>query len=73
MYERQIIESPFILHSSLLIERPICPHEQINTQSADVLYQEAINLGQPTVNTSVLDICCGIGSIGLCFAKVRIM
>lgn len=43
---------------------------QINTQSADVLFQEAINLGQPTDKTSLLDICCGIGSIGLCFAKV---
>jgi len=42
---------------------------QINTKSADVLYQQAIDLGQPTLNTSVLDICCGIGSIGLCFAK----
>lgn len=26
-------------------------------------------MGKPTENTSVLDICCGIGSIGLCFAK----
>lgn len=44
---------------------------QINTQSAEVLYQCAINLAETTPQTSVLDICCGTGTIGLCFAKVR--
>lgn len=46
------------------------PTPQINTKSADILYQEAINLGKPTKDTSLLDICCGIGTIGLCFANV---
>lgn len=42
---------------------------QINTPSAEVLYQCAIDMAQPTKQTSVLDICCGTGTIGLCFAK----
>ncbi|XP_031623971.1 tRNA (uracil-5-)-methyltransferase homolog A [Contarinia nasturtii] len=42
---------------------------QINTKSADVLYDLAIKMGKIDPNTTVLDICCGTGSIGLCFAK----
>ncbi|XP_062564599.1 tRNA (uracil-5-)-methyltransferase homolog A [Armigeres subalbatus] len=42
---------------------------QINTPSAEVLYQCAIDLAESTPQTSVLDICCGTGTIGLCFAK----
>lgn len=34
------------------------------------MYQSAIELGQPTDKTTVMDICCGTGTIGLCFAKV---
>lgn len=44
---------------------------QINTAAAEVLYSTAIELGEVTKDTSVLDICCGTGTIGLCFAKVR--
>lgn len=43
---------------------------QINTKSAEVLYDLAIKMGKVDSNTSVLDICCGIGTIGLSFAKV---
>ncbi|XP_055625301.1 tRNA (uracil-5-)-methyltransferase homolog A [Toxorhynchites rutilus septentrionalis] len=42
---------------------------QINTPSAEVLYQCAIDMAQPSKQTSILDICCGTGTIGLCFAK----
>ncbi|XP_019557004.3 tRNA (uracil-5-)-methyltransferase homolog A [Aedes albopictus] len=42
---------------------------QINTPSAEVLYQCAIDLAETSQQTSVLDICCGTGTIGLCFAK----
>ncbi|XP_050097245.1 tRNA (uracil-5-)-methyltransferase homolog A [Anopheles aquasalis] len=42
---------------------------QINTPAAAVLYQCAIDLAAPDHNTSVLDICCGTGTIGLCFAR----
>ncbi|XP_055532938.1 tRNA (uracil-5-)-methyltransferase homolog A [Wyeomyia smithii] len=42
---------------------------QINTQAAEILYQCAIDLAESSEKTSVLDICCGTGTIGLCFAK----
>ncbi|XP_055299211.1 tRNA (uracil-5-)-methyltransferase homolog A [Sitodiplosis mosellana] len=42
---------------------------QINTQSAEVLYELAIKMGKIDSGTTILDICCGTGTIGLCFAK----
>lgn len=43
---------------------------QINTKAAEVLYGTAIEMGRVDKDTSLLDICCGTGSIGLCFAEV---
>lgn len=43
---------------------------QVNTAAAEVLYDFAIELGKVNEETSVLDICCGTGTIGLCFSKV---
>lgn len=42
---------------------------QGNTLAAEKLYQTAIDLAAPTKDTTILDICCGTGTIGLCFAK----
>ncbi|SPP76543.1 tRNA (uracil-5-)-methyltransferase homolog A [Drosophila guanche] len=42
---------------------------QINTEGANVLYQQAIDLAAPTKDTTMLDICCGTGTIALAFAK----
>lgn len=42
---------------------------QINTASANVLYKNAIELADPKPHTTVLDICCGTGTIALAFAK----
>ncbi|KAH8301179.1 hypothetical protein KR018_006606, partial [Drosophila ironensis] len=42
---------------------------QINTEGANVLYQKAIDLAAPTKDTTMLDICCGTGTISLAFAK----
>lgn len=43
---------------------------QVNTLGAEILFQAAIELAQcDNENTSLLDICCGTGTIGLCFAK----
>ncbi|XP_066594850.1 tRNA (uracil-5-)-methyltransferase homolog A-like [Prorops nasuta] len=42
---------------------------QINTLGAEVLYKAAIELAEPTMDTTVLDICCGTGTIGLSFSK----
>lgn len=44
---------------------------QVNTKAAEVLYQAAIELAEPTENSTMIDVCCGTGTIGLCFAKVR--
>lgn len=44
---------------------------QVNTAGAELLYQTAIDLVKPTKDTSMLDICCGTGSIGLAFSKVE--
>lgn len=42
---------------------------QINTKAAEILYQMAVDMGKVNENTTVLDICCGTGTIGLSFAK----
>ncbi|KAI8436987.1 hypothetical protein MSG28_010390 [Choristoneura fumiferana] len=42
---------------------------QINTAGADILYQRAIDMSQVKEDSTVVDICCGTGTIGLCFAK----
>lgn len=43
---------------------------QINTLGAQVLYKAAIDLAKPNMDTALLDICCGTGTIGLAFSKV---
>ncbi|KYN17079.1 tRNA (uracil-5-)-methyltransferase like protein A, partial [Trachymyrmex cornetzi] len=42
---------------------------QVNTLGAEVLYNAAIDLAEPTMDTALLDVCCGTGTIGLCFSK----
>ncbi|XP_058794553.1 tRNA (uracil-5-)-methyltransferase homolog A [Phymastichus coffea] len=42
---------------------------QINTLGAEVLYNTAIELAEPSKDTTLLDVCCGTGTIGLTFAK----
>lgn len=42
---------------------------QANSYAAEILYKVAIELAQVEKSTTVLDICCGTGTIGLCFAK----
>ncbi|VEN61220.1 unnamed protein product [Callosobruchus maculatus] len=42
---------------------------QINTKGAEVLYQSAMEFAEPLQDAVVLDVCCGTGTIGLCFAK----
>lgn len=45
----------------------------MNTAGAEILYQSAIDLSEVKADSTVVDICCGTGTIGLCFAKVRII
>lgn len=42
---------------------------QINSTCAEILYQTAIDFAEPTKSSIMLDICCGTGTIGLCFSK----
>lgn len=42
---------------------------QANSSAAEKLYQIAIDFANVKKETTVLDICCGTGTIGLCFAK----
>lgn len=64
--------STHIVDHILGLEFRISPEAffQINSLGAEVLYRTAIELAKPDSNTTLLDICCGTGTIGLCFAKV---
>lgn len=42
---------------------------QVNTKAAEKLYQEIIELAVATKESTVLDICCGTGTIGITMAK----
>ncbi|XP_063226256.1 tRNA (uracil-5-)-methyltransferase homolog B-like [Bacillus rossius redtenbacheri] len=42
---------------------------QVNTKGAEVLYSAIIDLVEPTEDTTILDLCCGTGGIGLCIAR----
>ncbi|XP_072752322.1 tRNA (uracil-5-)-methyltransferase homolog A isoform X2 [Anoplolepis gracilipes] len=42
---------------------------QVNPSGAEVLYKAAIELAEPTMDMALLDVCCGTGTIGLCFSK----
>jgi len=46
---------------------------QVNSSGAEVLYKAAIDLARPTKDMALLDVCCGTGTIGLCFSKVLII
>lgn len=45
-------------------------HFLTNTSSAQILYQGICDLVQPGPNVTIVDICAGIGSVGLTLAKV---
>lgn len=42
---------------------------QVNTEAAEVLYKKVAEWSNVTSDTTVLDICCGTGTIGLSLAK----
>lgn len=46
-----------------------CSFFQANSYAAEKLYTLAIDFADVQKDTTVLDICCGTGTIGLCFAK----
>lgn len=44
----------------------------VNTAGAEVLYEQIAEWCGATTTTTVLDICCGTGTIGLTLAKVML-
>lgn len=61
-----------LIHETLLgMNFSISPEAffQINTEGAEILYKSAIELASPTMESTVVDICCGTGTIGICFSK----
>lgn len=46
-----------------------CSFFQANSFAAEKLYQLAIDLSLADEKTTIMDVCCGTGTIGLCFAK----
>lgn len=46
---------------------------QVNTKGAEIIYKAAMELAEPFEDCTVLDVCCGTGTIGICFAKVTLL
>lgn len=44
----------------------------VNTLGAELLYKTVGDWCHPTEHTTVLDVCCGTGTIGLTIAKVML-
>ncbi len=42
---------------------------QVNTKATEVLYQTVGQLAELDMDTTLVDVCCGLGTIGLCLAK----
>lgn len=70
-YIKHIYGETHIKESILGLKFRISPNSffQANSFAAEKLYQLAIDLADVKENSTVLDICCGTGTIGLCFAK----
>ncbi|KAK6483707.1 tRNA (uracil-5-)-methyltransferase-like protein A-like [Huso huso] len=61
------------IHEELLgLKFRISPHAffQVNTQAAEVLYSAVGDWAQLNPDSTVLDVCCGTGTIGISLAKV---
>lgn len=68
---KHIFGDKYITETLLGLNFRISPNSffQANSSAAENLYQLAIDLADVKKDTTVLDICCGTGTIGLCFAK----
>ncbi|KAF6204736.1 hypothetical protein GE061_018897 [Apolygus lucorum] len=74
----EVLPPAKLLHGKEFIQDKMCdlvfnisPHSffQINTRCAELLIQTVKELADINDKTVVLDICCGIGTFGLCLAK----
>lgn len=43
---------------------------QVNTNAAEILYESIAELAGLSKEVTLLDVCCGTGSIGICLAEV---
>uniref|UniRef100_A0A8C8S1S6 tRNA (uracil(54)-C(5))-methyltransferase n=1 Tax=Pelusios castaneus TaxID=367368 RepID=A0A8C8S1S6_9SAUR len=61
----------YIYEELLGLKFRISPHAffQVNTQAAEVLYKAIRDWAQLSQDSTVLDICCGTGTIGISLAK----
>ncbi|XP_075754463.1 tRNA (uracil-5-)-methyltransferase homolog A isoform X1 [Pelodiscus sinensis] len=61
----------YIYEELLGLKFRISPHAffQVNTQAAEVLYKSISDWAQLNKDSTVLDICCGTGTIGISLAK----
>nr|XP_060641687.1 tRNA (uracil-5-)-methyltransferase homolog A isoform X1 [Anolis sagrei ordinatus] len=66
-----IAGNKYIYEDLLGMRFRISPHAffQVNTQAAEVLYSAIQDWAQVRPETTVLDICCGTGTIGITLAK----
>lgn len=57
----------------LLLHSGSCwPTLQVNTPAAEVLYTVIQDWAQLDMESTVLDVCCGTGTIGLALARVSL-
>ncbi|VEN33618.1 unnamed protein product, partial [Callosobruchus maculatus] len=63
--ERVLYEYPLDLKIKLYPNGPYATH----SEAAEIFYKTAIELIGPVENSTVIDLCCGVGPLGLCFAK----
>lgn len=70
-YIKHIYGDTHINETLLGLKFRISPNSffQANSFAAEKLYELAIDLADVKKDSTVLDICCGTGTIGLCFAK----
>ncbi|KAJ8676069.1 hypothetical protein QAD02_011855 [Eretmocerus hayati] len=63
--------APYIEEMLLGMKFRISPQAffQINTLGAEILYETAIDLAQPSPDTALIDVCCGTGTIGISCSK----
>uniref|UniRef100_A0A8C6XU83 tRNA (uracil(54)-C(5))-methyltransferase n=1 Tax=Naja naja TaxID=35670 RepID=A0A8C6XU83_NAJNA len=63
----------YIQEDLLGLKFRISPHAffQVNTKAAEVLYSTIQDWADITQETTVLDVCCGTGSIGISLAQVK--
>ncbi|KAK7878967.1 hypothetical protein WMY93_030820 [Mugilogobius chulae] len=68
----ELVGGETCIHEELLgLKFRISPHSffQVNTGAAEALYSTVGELAQLDENSTVLDVCCGTGTIGISFAK----